>query len=271
MADRIRKIVLVVLGMMWLTPIYLIVINAAKTQKQYASTSVWKPAGIEGLFGNVAVAWTRGDIAEAVWSSTLYAITAPVIAVIIGAAAGFAIVALNLRHGFGWFVFIFSSTVVPLQILLLPLFVGYVSFDLYDTRAGMILVYVAISIPFSAFVMRNFFAGIAHSVFEAAVVDGANSWRIFWRIYLPMSGPALVAVFILQATLIWNDLLLGMTLSKSAEVRPLMGSLAALQGNYGGSTAPVLLAGGLLVSIPTVVLFMASQRAFSRGLALGQY
>nr|WP_179580449.1 carbohydrate ABC transporter permease [Leifsonia psychrotolerans] len=250
---------------------YLIVINAAKTQDQYGTTNVWSPAGLSGLVGNITEAWTRGNISEAVWSSTLYAITAPLIAVVIGAAAGFAIVVLRLRHGFGWFVFIFSSTVFPLQILLLPLFVGYVAFDLYDSRLGMILVYTAISIPFSAFVMRNFFAGIALSVFEAAVVDGASSWRIFWRIHLPLSVPALVAVFILQATLIWNDLLLGMTLSKSADIRPLMGSLAALQGNYGGSTAPVLLAGGLIVSIPTIALFLFAQRAFGRGLALGQY
>lgn len=270
MADRIRKIVLVVLGIVWLVPVYLILVNAAKTQEQYGSSSVWSPTGIAGIIGNVSEAWTRGELGGAVWSTALYAVTAPLIAVLIGAATGFAIVALRLEHGFGWFVVIFSSTVFPLQILLLPLFVGYVELNIYDTRFGLVLVYVAVSVPFSAFVLRNFFAGIARSVFEAAVMDGASPWRIFWRIYLPMSVPALVAVFILQATLVWNDLLLGLTLSRSSSIRPLMGSLAALQGNYGGSTAPVLLAGGLIVSIPMVVLFMATQRAFSRGLALGQ-
>jgi len=141
----------------------------------------------------------------------------------------------------------------------------------YDTRAGLILIYAVTSLAFAAFVMRNFFAGIAYQVFEAATVDGASAWRIFWAIYLPLATPALVAIFILQATLVWNDLLLGLTLSRSEEIRPLMASLASLQGQYGGATAPILLAGGMIVSLPTIVLFLATQRAFRRGLSLGQF
>ena len=131
------------------------------------------------------------------------------LAVLIGAAAGYAIVALRLRHGFVWFVFIFGGTIFPLQMVLMPLFSGYASSGLYDTRAGMILIYTAISVPFSAFVMRNFFTGIARSVFEAAIVDGGGLFRIFRSIYLPMAASALAAIFILQATFVWNDLLLG--------------------------------------------------------------
>ena len=86
-----------------------------------------------------------------------------------------------------------------------------------------------------------------------------------------MSPPALVAIFILQATFIWNDLLLGLTLTQSKENRPIVTLLSALQTTYGGSTMPVVLAGGLLVSLPTVILFMATQRSFTRGLALGQF
>jgi len=198
-------------------------------------------------------------------------VVGPGLAVLVGAAAGFAIVALRLRHGFVWFVVIFAATVLPMQMLLMPLFIGYVETGLYDTRTGMILVYTVISVPFAAFVMRNFFTGIAHQVFEAAVMDGASAWRIFWRIYLPMSTSALVAVFILQATLIWNDLLLGLTLTQSAGTRPVMTALSALQSTYGGSTMPTVLAGGLLVSVPTVVLFLLTQRVFTRGLALGQF
>jgi multiple sugar transport system permease protein len=119
--------------------------------------------------------------------------------------------------------------------------------------------------------MRNFFTGVAYSVFEAASMDGASTWRIFWRIYLPMSTSALTAIFILQATFVWNDLLLGLTLSQSDTVRPIMPALTSLQSTYGGSALPTVLAGGLLVSLPTVVLFLGTQRLFGRGLALGQF
>src|SRR5699024_9334730 len=119
--------------------------------------------------------------------------------------------------------------------------------------------------------MRNFFTGVAHQLFEAAVMDGASTWRIFWRIYLPMASPALVAIFILQATFVWNDLLLGLTLTQSADARPIVTALSALQSTYGGSTMPTVLAGGLLVSLPTVVLFLTTQRIFTKGLSLGQF
>lgn len=271
MGQIVRKTVLVVLGAIWLVPVYLMIVNAGKTNADYGLTSPWQPTSLASLAENAATAWDRGDLFAGVLSTLLYAIASPLIAVIIGAMAGFAIVALRLRHGFVWFTVIFSSTVLPIQMVLMPLFIGYVQFDLYDTRVGMILLYTVISVPFSAFVMRNFFTGISRNVFEAGVVDGASTWRIFWRIYIPMSRPALVAVFILQATFIWNDLLLGLTLTQSKDNRPIVTLLSALQSTYGGSTMPVVLAGGLLVSLPTVILFLATQRSFTRGLALGQF
>ena len=271
MGRIIRKAVLIVLGVIWLLPVYLMVVNAGKTNADYGLTSPWQPTSLGGLMDNAVTAWERGDLADGIVATLLYAIISPLIAVIIGAMAGFSIVALRLRHGFVWFTVIFSSTVFPIQMVLMPLFIGYVETDLYDNRLGMILLYTVISVPFSAFVMRNFFSGIAYQVFEAAVMDGASPWRIFWRIYVPMSRPALVAIFILQATFIWNDLLLGLTLTQSKENRPIVTLLSALQTTYGGSTMPVVLAGGLLVSLPTVILFMATQRSFTRGLALGQF
>ncbi|NED98730.1 carbohydrate ABC transporter permease [Phytoactinopolyspora halotolerans] len=271
MTKAIRPIVLGVLGLLWLAPVYLLIVNAAKLPADYSSAEVWKPAFGGALLDNMRDAWERADLSVTVLSTAIYSLTGPLIGVLIGAGVGFAIVALRLRHGFWWFVFVFGGTVFPIQMILMPLFVGYADAGLYDTRLGLILVYSVISVPFSAFVMRNFFSGIAHHVFEAAVMDGATTWRIFWRIYLPMSGSALVAIFILQATFIWNDLLLGLTLSQSDDVRPIMPALTSLQSTYGGSAMPVVLAGGLLVSIPTVLLFLATQRIFSRGLALGQF
>ncbi|OYN90320.1 carbohydrate ABC transporter permease [Parenemella sanctibonifatiensis] len=268
--NTIRRIVLVILGLIWLAPVYLMLANASKSPQQYGELNVWQPGDLAGLAGNFAEAWDRGRISDGILSTALYATIGPALAVVIGAMAGFAIVSLRLKHGFAWFVLIFCSTVFPIQMVLMPLFIGYVEVDIFDTRLGLVLVYTVISVPFSAFVMRNFLSGIGHSTFEAAALDGASSWTIFWRIYMPMSTSALVAIFILQATFVWNDLLLGLTLSQSEAVRPVMPALSALQSTYGGATMPVVLAGGLLVSLPTIVLFMATQRYFSKGLALGQ-
>lgn len=270
-ASRIvRTTVLVIFGIIWLLPVYLLVINASKSPQAYDSKQSWIPSGTD-LLSNMVEAWNLSNLGDSLASTILYAVVSPLVAVLVGAAAGFAIVALGLRRGFVWFVFIFGGTVFPLQMILLPLFDGYSRSGLFDTQVGMIIVYTALSIPFSAFVMRNFFTGIAHNVFEAAVMDGASTFRIFTRIYLPMASSALVAVFILQATFIWNDLLLGLTLSQSDNVRPIVTTLAGMQSTYGGAQLSTVLAAGILVSLPTVVLFLFTQKFFSRGLALGQY
>ncbi|WP_199745847.1 ABC transporter permease subunit, partial [Amycolatopsis sp. WAC 04182] len=181
-----------------------------------------------------------------------------------------AIVVLRLRHGFWWFLLIFGGTVFPSQMLLVPLFVGFSDAGLYDTRIGMILIYTGINVPLAAFVLRNFYTGVAFSIFEAARMDGASTWRIFWRVYLPISLSALTAVFILEFTFIWNDLIFGLTLTQTESVRPVMTALAGLMTDvYAGTPVPVGLAAGLVVSLPTVVLFLATQRLFARGLSLG--
>lgn len=270
MSRTIRTAVLIVLGLVWLLPVYLLLVNAAKSPETFTTKESWLPEDFS-LLSNIGEALRLSGLGDGVASTLLYAVASPAIAVLVGAAAGFAIVALRLRHGFAWFVAIFGGTVFPLQMILLPMFDAYSRAGVFDTRLGMIIVYTAISIPLSAFVMRNFFTGVAHNVFEAAVLDGASTWRIFTRVYLPMASSALVAVFILQATFIWNDFLLGLVLSQSDTVRPIVTSLAGMQSTYGGAQMSTVLAGGLIVSLPTVVLFLCTQKFFARGLALGQY
>lgn len=271
MVSRIvRTVALVVFGLIWLSPVYLLIVNAAKSPAAYDPRESWIPNDFS-LLTNFADAVRLSGLGESVVSTLLYAIVSSAVAVLVGAAAGYAIVVLRLNHGFAWFVFLFGGSIFPLQMVILPLFVGYTEFGLYDERLGMVLIYTAISVPFAAFVMRNFFTGISYSVFEAAVLDGATSWRIFTRLYLPMSVSALVAIFILMSTLIWNDLVLGLVLSQSDEVRPIVTTLAGMQNTYGGAQLSTVLAGGIIVSVPTVALFLLTQRFFARGLALGQY
>jgi multiple sugar transport system permease protein len=266
----IRTGLIVVFGLIWLAPVYLMVVNASKPATEYDSRTVWKPDGFS-LFSNINDAWQKADLSHSVLSTLLYSTVSPLVAVIVCAAAGYAIVALRLKHGFLWFAALFAGTIFPLQMLLVPLFVGYADSNLYDTRMGMLLVYTAISVPFATFVMRNYFSGISFSLYEAATVDGASSWRIFWRIYLPLASSALGAIFILQAVFVWNDLLLGLTLSQADNVRPIMPALTSLQSAYGGSALPTVLAGAVLVSLPTIALFLGTQRLFARGMALGQF
>lgn len=271
MSGFLRRGVLVVLGVLWLVPTYLLLVNAARPATAYSADRIWAPSGQLGFVDNVRLAWEAAQLGPSIASTFLYAVASPAAGVVAGALAGYAIVVLRLHGGFWWFMFIFGGTMFPTQMLLIPLFLGYSDRSLYDSRSGLVLVYTAICVPLAAFVLRNFFTGIAYELFEAARMDGASIWRIFWRIYLPLSLPALGAVFILEFTFIWNDLLFGLTLSQTDTVRPIMTAVSALHSAYSGSTVPVVLAAGVFISLPTVLLFLLTQRLFARGLTLGQF
>lgn len=268
--SMLRYVVIGLLALIWLVPLYLVLVNAFRPSTGFNGTGLWTPSGHFALFGNFVKAWNAAQLGPSLTSTVLYSIVAPAIAAVVGALAGYAITILKLRHGFLWFMLIYGSVVFPAQMLLLPLFVGYADTNLFDTRIGLILVYVAVDVPLATFVMRNFFMSASRSVFESGLVDGANPWTIFWRIYLPMCRAGVAAIFVLEFTFVWNDLLFGMVLSQSNTVRPLMTALATLSNPYAGITVPVILAGGLLVSLPTVVLFLATQKLFAKGLTLTQ-
>lgn len=270
MGKVFTRIALGVMWVLWLAPVYLLIVNATRSTDEYASASTWSPPHHFALWSNFMSAYHAAGLGGSIYSTALYAVVAPAAAVFVGALAGFAIIALRLKHGFFWFVMVFGGSIFPIQMLVIPLFVSYAHVSLYDHRTGLILIYTAVSVPLAAFIMRNFFTGISYSIYEAAVMDGASPWRIFYRIYLPLATTALAAIFILEFTFIWNDLLFGLTLSQGNNVRPVMTALSSLLSAYAGTTYNIVLAAMLFVSLPTMAVFLCAQRLFAHGLALGQ-
>lgn len=263
-----RHGVMLVLAAVWIIPLYMVLINATASPTDYRHKQIWAPPSHFSLVDNVQAAWTGAKLGASVGSSLFYATVGGVAAVLLAGLAAFAIVALRLRHGFFWFMVLYAGTIFPFQMYLSPLYSAYVRTRLYDTHLGLLLLYIAIAIPFAVFVIRNHFSSIPHELGEAARIDGAAALTIFRQIYVPLSLNAFATVFILQFTWIWNDLLFGLTLSRSANIRPIMTALAALQGQYSAASIPVVLAGALIVSVPTFVLFFAVQRVFVRGLSV---
>lgn len=262
----LRHVVLLVLAAAWILPLYLVLINAATSPQEYARKERWKAPSEFALGDNISAAWEAARLGQAVGSTALYAVVGALLAVLLASLAAFAIVSLRVRHGFFWFMVIYAGTIFPFQMYLSPLYTMYVRWKLYNTHLGLLLFYTAIAIPFATFVIRNHFVSIPHDLGEAARLDGATALTVFRHIFVPLSLNAFATVFILQFTWIWNDLLFGLTLSRSENVRPIMAALAALQGQFARTGPPVALAGALLVSLPTFVLFFAVQRVFVRGL-----
>ncbi|WP_019547889.1 carbohydrate ABC transporter permease [Streptomyces sulphureus] len=263
----LRNTTVILLALVWAVPTWLVLSNAIVPAAEYGSSPHWWPQGF-ALFDNMSQAWNKAQLGPAMGNSLLYAVTSSLMAVLFAVMAAFAAVVMPVRHGTLWFWLIYSGALLPLQVFLRPLFLSYANFDLYDTQLGLVLVYAAIAVPFAFFIMRNYAMTMPREVVEAARMDGASWWRLFWQIHVPLSKSAMVAAFVFQFVAVWNDMLFGITLSTSGNIRPVMAALAELQGTYVSVGPPVVLGGAILVSLPTVVLFFSAQRFFVNSLKL---
>jgi multiple sugar transport system permease protein len=263
----LRNGTVVVLAVLWLVPTWLLVVNALVPAESYSGSPHWLPESF-GLFGNMSQAWDKAQLGPALGNSLLYSVVSALAAVAVATCAAFATIIMPVKRQVLWFWVIYSGTLLPLQVFIRPLFLSYAETSLYDTQIGLVLIYTAIAIPFAFFVMRNYALTLPREVVEAARVDGASWWRLFWQIHVPLSRSAMIAVFVFQFVAVWNDLMFGITLTTSRNIRPIMAALADLQGNYSNVGPPVVLAGALLVSLPTLVLFFSAQRFFISSLKI---
>jgi multiple sugar transport system permease protein len=139
---------------------------------------------------------------------------------------------------------------------------------LYDTYLSLILIHTAFQLGFCTFVLRNFMRTVPHEISDAARVDGCSEFRIYWQIIMPLTLPALAALATLEFTWVFNDYLWAIILLRSDNLRPVTAGLATLRGQF-NTDWPVITAGALLATIPTLIVFIFLQRYFIQGLTLG--
>ena len=252
----------------WLYPVFFLIVNANKTASEYSKGSKTEIIWGTSIFENAIKAWNKG-IGDGVLNSLLYGFAGSALAVFFAFLAAFGIVRLKMKNGLLWFLLLYSGTVFPFQMYLLPLFEAYVAVGIYNTKFGLILVYVGLCIPFSTFVLRGFFLTVPWEIQEAAKIEGATNFQILHKIMMPLAKAPILLVFLIQFTWIWNDLLFGMVLSRSVGVRPITTALVGMQNLYAQMDGPTILTATLLASIPTLLIFLLLQKHFIRGLTLG--
>ncbi|MDE2854895.1 MAG: carbohydrate ABC transporter permease [Chloroflexota bacterium] len=253
----------------WVTPLAIVALSSMKTPREQSQSGILTlPENAAMILDNIASASELAGIGNGILSSLIYAFVGSVAAVIAASSAAYSIAMLKVRFPFFWFLIIYSGTIFPFQMYLMPLFGLYQTVGLYDTRMGMLLFYSAIAVPFCIFVFRNYFIGMQQEVIEAASLDGASSFQTYLRIVLPMAKAPALFLFVTQFSWIWNDFLFGQVLAKSDDVRPVMTSLAMLSGTYGKGSIPQQMAGALTASMPTLILFFALQKHFMQGIIL---
>jgi multiple sugar transport system permease protein len=268
--SKLLNILLSILTFLWVFPFMFVLLNSIKSGQEYNLGNFWDiPKGVS-IGETLEFVNSRISIWSGVFNSLFYGFVGSILAIIIAALAAYGVTKLKIKGKFYWFLLIYSGTIFPFQLYLVPVYRTYMKTGLYDTQAGLLLFYVAISIPFCTFVLRNFFQSISNSLSEAAKIDGATDFKIFYKIYLPMSKAPISALFLFQFSFIWNDLLFGLTFSKSESVRPIMPNLSALAGPGGViGNIPAMLIACLVASIPTILIYIILNKNFEKGFVMG--
>lgn len=266
-----KLVAAVAFSLLWIVPFYYLAISIFKSNTEYATNPPLSlPQGVAPILENARQAWELGNMGQAMMNSAFYGVFGAGAAVFLAAMAAFAIARIDIPWRTTWFMLIFAGTVFPFQMYLIPLFFGYQKLGILNSHIGMLLFYTAICVPFPTLVLRNFMSGLSREMDEAARMDGASEFTVFFRIVLPNTIGPMTAVFLLQFTWIWNDMLFSTVLGNRLETRSIMNALLVFQGSYSSTGPNIVLTAALLASIPSLALFFLLRRHFMEGLQVQQ-
>ena len=268
------RISVVVICLLWTLPTAGLLVTSVRDPILITKTGWWD--GLLHLFD--AGQWTLSNyqnvlasegFSNAFLNSVTVAIPSTVIPITIAAFAAYAFAWIPFPGRGLLFIIVVALLVVPLQMALIPILKIYASFSLYGTFLGIWLAHTAFGLPLAIFLLYNFISQLPRDLFESASIDGASHFQTFIRIVLPLTVPALGAFAIFQFLWVWNDLLVALVfLGPGEAVRVMPTALFNLIGGRGGSWH-LLTAGAFLTMIVPLIVFLALQRAFVRGILAG--
>ncbi|MBN2472411.1 MAG: carbohydrate ABC transporter permease [Anaerolineae bacterium] len=263
----IKYTLLTLFTLLWLLPVFAAALTSVRTQDDIAQNGFWTvPQEIS--LDNFSEAWTEARISRYLGNSFIITIPALFAMLFLSSLGAFALARYKFRGGLPLYFMFVAGTMLPFQILLLPVFRLSNSLGIYDTHIALILIHTSFQLGFCTFVLRNFMRTVPSEIMDAARVDGCSEFRIWWQIMMPLSLPSLAALATLEFTWVFNDYLWAIILLSSDSKRPVTAGLATLQGQYVANW-PLITAGALLATVPTVLVFIFLQRYFIQGLTLG--
>jgi raffinose/stachyose/melibiose transport system permease protein len=219
-------------------------------------------------WGNFVEAFDVANMAAIFKSSVLIVIAVVPATVLIATMAGFAIGHLRVPGGQVVFLLFLLGLTLPFEGVIVPLYYEIRGMGLLNTRWAIVLPLIGLFMPFGVFWMRAHFLTMPSELSEAARVDGASTWQLFWGIHVPLARPAVASLAILTTVWTWNQFLLAIVLVDDPAKRTMAGALGAFQGQW-GTNIPLLSAGSLLILTPMIVVFFVFQHQFVAALLQG--
>jgi N-acetylglucosamine transport system permease protein len=245
-----------------------VVLNSFKTNPQLFMDpwGIPKPINIQSYVH----AWSIAKMGSYFTNSMIVVSMSVFVTIFIGAMAAYVLARFEFK-GSNLLLYAFIGGMgIPIQLLLVPLFMVLRQFHLLDSHLGLILVYVGISLPFTVFVLTGFFRSLPTEIEEAAAIDGCTEFQIYWKVMLPLASPGLITAAVFNFVTLWNEYLLALVLLTDPDLSTL--SL----GMYNLKTAmtysvdwTALFAGVVIMMIPSLIVYLLLQRFIIQGLTLG--
>ncbi len=238
-----------------------------------ASPPIWIPREITldafaTMFGLNPAVQARVAVESYMFNSLFAALFSTVLSVAVGTLSGYAFARFHFRFHTAAFLLLMFSRSVPGIALSLPLFLLFTRLGLVNNVLGLGIVYVAVNIPFTVWLMDGFFRQIPRDLTEAAYIDGCSAWLAFWRVDLPLAGPGLAASSIFAFLAAWNEFQLASVLTRSNDARTFPPGLYAFTQQFTVDWRGMC-AMSVLMMIPAILFVILTQRNLVRGLTFG--
>ena len=223
-------------------------------------------------FENYANAWTDANIGRYFLNSVIVVVSALILVMLLGAMCAYILARFEFPGRRLIYYVMLAGLTFPVFLAIVPLFFQLQNFGLLNTRAGLILTYVAFALPFTMFFLYSFFRSLPHDVYEAALIDGAGDWRAFFQVMLPMARPGMAAVAIFNFLGLWNQFLLPVALNTDQDMWVLTQGMAAYASSqvydidYGALFAAIV-----ITVVPVLIVYCVFQRRIAGSVSQGTF
>ena len=263
-----NHLILMILAMTIILPLLVLLFNSVKPQSEFATNPLGFPNEIRLM--NYYDAWVIGGYARIFLNSFILVAGTLIVNLTLSGMAAFSLAVLNPRGKMTIVlgIYLLVGISIPAQMFILPLFILWKNLYLTNTRIGLIIIYSALNAPFAVFLIRSYMIQLPSELFDAAKIDGANTFQLFYKIAVPLSWPVFLTTGLVVGLAVWNEFLFALTFMQTEAYKPISTILVAFQSRFENDYSLVS-AASIMMAAPIAILFMFFQRKFIAGLTGG--
>ncbi len=254
------------MGAVFIGPMLFTLVSSLKENNEIFNSPFSLPEIFK--FENYVIAWNEANMGRYLLNSILISLSTVLILAFVASMASFALSRFDFKINKFLILFFLIGMMIPMHTVLVPVSYMIGLFGLKNNLIALVLLYVAFSLPFSILVLTRFMKGISASLEEAAIMDGASYFQVYFKIILPMSVPAISTISIFNFLAAWNDILFPLLFINDDKLKPVALGLLNFSGERGSEYGPLMAAIAITILVPLAVYLLFQEKVES-GLASG--